>query len=1225
MATLNDLINKVTLLTDTNRALVDEVVLSRTQLQQALALLGNYYTKAEIDALLEGLEWSGADPGEDPGPDPIPGDKPVWAALPPQTLTVGEAFQLRLANYVSGATSYTVQSGTLPAGVLLNTASGLFSGTPSTPMSSTLVFRASNEHGYADSGLLSITIKERESAPDAFEVISTLSVTKEHTEEDFSLNVVLPEGRPGDLWVVYLVASIVPSSSVARWEAEGWITGESLSTPTSTRTNILVRPWQPGIEEESFYLTGGPKTGKSGAVACTLRGVALDDPIIHYGIAESVEAAGTFPPVNLPLNDCILLTGFARSRLDPVTYEGGLESIAEIELGSGNSSTRIALSFLHVGEAGEYGPNLQWNSTGSRRTQVISLGLRLQTSKEADVDGRVFYVDYADGLDTNDGLTPMTPWKHYPGDPDVDEKGLVISSASLEPGDKVIFKGGVRYRGLITGSGGGTTRARVSILKGGMKGRPVIFDGNTAGTFGDGRAIIDAGEPITGWVADGVTTEGLPVYKASLPAPTEGYNPVIHDREGYCIPAQFPPPSSFYQRDNLDEFLSVEAEGVTETSITDPVNLVGISGDWGEARLLVWHSDNRIGERAIRSYDPVLGKITFDEIEPYQGRATRYAIINHERGFSYRGAYLLDYANRTIRLIPYAGFDPAAADVSVADCNTGININANFVTVRGFKIQNYLGKEGEVGYGNGIRSYIASNDENLWREGLLIKNNEICQGYSEEGYGALQLQRAKNSVIEDNYVHDHYKGRGIFSSSGRGITTRNNRVKRIGGSGLAYFGSKEGTVTDNEITEVNTVHANGLTFYLESDGCKVLRNKVSGGNNALTIKHTSDLLVAFNALSSPHAQTVAIWSHDEIPSLRLKFYNNTILTGGDSGFAIPEQSRSTTEVINNIIDRMSGGPDTFLRRENNVYTLKSWNQKPNYGWELNETEFDANRDHILADPNGFDIRPTTPHGVSILENGAPLTIEGTEVDYIGAIPMNEAVYREPPPEAGKWDSVLFDGVSDQVARDSPLDGATSSSKITIAMRFIAKPGRDGTARRLFATADNRVHFEIRTSDRYRITLRDSNNTVLGQFDGPSSPVITSDTGEIELLFSVDFVSLVQYRYLNGIRTVGTPALTEGEVDLTVGNFTFGNIGESTAFPVEVKYFYLTNEFIDFSIEENRDLFTADNIGENGEGPTGTPPLIYLTGAAAEWNDPTGINRGTGGPFLMQGGVTDVGI
>ncbi len=95
-----------------------------------------------------------------------------------------------------------------------------------------------------------------------------------------------------------------------------------------------------------------------------------------------------------------------------------------------------------------------------------------------------YYVDYAGGSNQADGLSPQTAWMHSPGDKKATDKPKAVA---LVGGDTILFKGGVTYFGEIDMKVSGTA------------GNPIKLDGNSAGTFGEGRAILDGAQQITDW------------------------------------------------------------------------------------------------------------------------------------------------------------------------------------------------------------------------------------------------------------------------------------------------------------------------------------------------------------------------------------------------------------------------------------------------------------------------------------------------------------------------------------------------------------------------------------------------------------------------------------------------------------------------------------------------------------------------------------------------------
>ena len=93
-----------------------------------------------------------------------------------------------------------------------------------------------------------------------------------------------------------------------------------------------------------------------------------------------------------------------------------------------------------------------------------------------------YYVDYDAGSDAAAGTSTGAAWKHCPGDANATG---TAASTSLSAGDTVIFKGGVTY------SSSGS--AVITLSWSGSSGSPVTYDGNSAGSWGTGKAVITSG------------------------------------------------------------------------------------------------------------------------------------------------------------------------------------------------------------------------------------------------------------------------------------------------------------------------------------------------------------------------------------------------------------------------------------------------------------------------------------------------------------------------------------------------------------------------------------------------------------------------------------------------------------------------------------------------------------------------------------------------------------
>lgn len=104
---------------------------------------------------------------------------------------------------------------------------------------------------------------------------------------------------------------------------------------------------------------------------------------------------------------------------------------------------------------------------------------------------------------------------------------------------------------------------------------------------------------------------------------------------------------------------------------------------------------------------------------------------------------------------------------------------------------------------------------------------------------------------------------------------------------------------------------------------------------------------------------------------------------------------------------------------------------------------------------------------------------------------------------------------------------------------------------------------------------------------------------------------------------------------TDNNLTFAGMDEyligtvpgyATKLTACVGELYYTNEYLDLTVTANRRKFLTSggsraNLGVDGRTPTGTAPLIYLSGGSAQFAQ----NFGSGGGFTVNGALTDCAI
>lgn len=222
-----------------------------------------------------------------------------------------------------------------------------------------------------------------------------------------------------------------------------------------------------------------------------------------------------------------------------------------------------------------------------------------------------------------------------------------------------------------------------------------------------------------------------------------------------------------------------------------------------------------------------------------------------------------------------------------------------------------------------------------------------------------------------------------------------------------------------------------------------------------------------------------------------------------------------------------------------------------------------------------------------------------------------------PPASG-FTAVTFDGVSDYTVKSGGLDGAVDGPTGTFAAKF-SVDGGDGTFRKILGSSGGRVAAVVTSADAFRFTVADATGTTLFQ-------VLSSVAhGEHEAMISYNLIGaspVVQY-WLDGVDQGSPGTVVAGDADVTTSSWSAG--GESNGISLHngsLSYAYFDDAYVDLSVEANRDKFLAASIGANGEGPTGSAPLVYLTGNAAAWNDAAGLNLGTGGAFVMSGAVVD---
>ena len=540
----------------------------------------------------------------------------------------------------------------------------------------------------------------------------------------------------------------------------------------------------------------------------------------------------------------------------------------------------------------------------------------------------------------------------------------MAKQASILPGDKLIFKGGVTYRGGIL------------ISKSGLPNNLVTYDGNTENIFGQGKAILDGSNVLSGWQITGKVINGHQVYVTDLPAINDFFTLNLYQGDQKMILSQTPNPIDFYRTDDLNYYFEVQPSNITPNYVIDPANINNF-GSLEGTYAYIWAQGNNIYPKKITGFNQSEGKFNYDTISSgtYTDRKSKYAIVNNNSAMDLPGEYYVDMVMKKLYVIPHYDLNSSQAPaITYSSRAAGFDIRANYVAINNFIVQKYVGATNGWRDGVGIRVY-ASGIVIPW-DGIIINNNEVRFNSSREYYGAIFVEKARNSVVSNNYVHHNFPNRGILVGGDR-IDIINNTVSESGHTGIALFGATNSKVLNNKLNNLKGVHANGITLYLGSNNCLVYRNIVLHSNIALTTQSSANIVVAFNIFNTEEdTYTVADWGGGS----SLWYINNMILNSKFKSMYINSGSLNGLIVKNNIMD---GGPDNSKGNvTHNIYTSLAWYQRSDYGWKLAEGEKIQLKSALFIDYNNDNYKPANGSNV-LLTPGAQVLFPDNNNDFEG--------------------------------------------------------------------------------------------------------------------------------------------------------------------------------------------------------------------------------------------------
>jgi len=418
-----------------------------------------------------------------------------------------------------------------------------------------------------------------------------------------------------------------------------------------------------------------------------------------------------------------------------------------------------------------------------------------------------YFVDFDEGADTNRGTGRNTPWKHCPGDP---QAGAVAGSVELAPGDVVRFKGGIVYRRMI------------EVRASGLEGKPILYDGNSNGTWGTGRAVIDGSEPVTGWrkCAGPEDADNSPhwrnLYYTWLPADTDVLTLNLCDGQTMLYLAQSTnPPTPFRMDDPKLLWKTDDTDMHDQEQLADPQRLAGKPASaFDDALMYLCAFGMRMAAAKIESYDPAKGQVRYEKIKLRTYPDTRYAILNAVWTLDRPGEYVLKRrpdAQGRLKLLLWPPTRDSLRAITRSVRDTGFDLcGCSHVTVGGFAVRKLSPRQGRIHRGAFTKRQRGSKNEG--GSGLTIRDNEISLLWKTP---AMYLTILQHSRVEENHVHDCALGGTILLDSANDSVCKNNRLERVGTTGIDFYRCHRSQLIGNQVSDIYGVHANGLTVYLQ--------------------------------------------------------------------------------------------------------------------------------------------------------------------------------------------------------------------------------------------------------------------------------------------------------------------------------------------------------------------------------------------------------------------------
>ncbi|MBL8770981.1 MAG: right-handed parallel beta-helix repeat-containing protein [Phenylobacterium sp.] len=503
------------------------------------------------------------------------------------------------------------------------------------------------------------------------------------------------------------------------------------------------------------------------------------------------------------------------------------------------------------------------------------------------------YVDFEKGDDSRDGLTPATAWRRAPGDPAAQGGPARLK---LSAGHRIVFAAGVRYRGSIVVNGSGAPGAPI-IFESAPGKVPAIIDGSDAATaLRACRSAEDCGGA-SNW-AQLTRAE----FAAAVPAEA-----ALFTTTQLLTAAQHPNmPDPFYS-DEVEHFLKAPGEDLALGRAPLPDELIRRVSSPGERRIAVWTRGNQVRLRDITGFAEGAALFNPEGLKFYTDRPDRVAVVGHPALVDRPGEYaFIDDRRAAVIWLP-----EGAGAVSVASGRGGFDLRgASHVTIRGLGFENMMGVVGNVRTGVPVQNFLNKG------EGVAVENNRFSRLWMGNGQGAITLRGIRGLTITGNAIDTVGVGSGVRLSNVSDVKMSGNSVRRVGRTGMMLMNVVGAEVAQNTITDVQGVHGNGLSVYLDNQNVRVVGNTIAGATRPLTFHGgkgvENSLVFACNLLVGTKGSAAALTSWSSDKPVRGVSIERNVLVGGKMGAQLSGKDLAVTvrgNVSNGITTRGAAGSD----------------------------------------------------------------------------------------------------------------------------------------------------------------------------------------------------------------------------------------------------------------------------------------------------------------------------